>query len=333
MILLTGGTGFIGSHVAVELLLNGYKVVLLDNFSNSSPSVVECITNISGTAPVLVCGDIKDRKLLDRIFSKHSIQGVMHFAGLKAVGDSCNNPLLYYGENFSGTCNLLEVMRDAGVFNFVFSSSATVYKSSNTMPLTEGSDVGGQSNPYGRTKAFVEEALFDLGASDPRWSIAILRYFNPIGAHHSGLLGESPNGVPNNLVPYISQVLTGRLEKLKVFGNDFETLDGTGVRDYIHIEDLAAGHVKAFEYIQFSKGVNLWNLGTGRGYSVLEVIEAFERITGKPVPYEFAPRRAGDVAKCWADPSRAFADLNWSASRQLDEMVRDAWRWAQLNVK
>lgn len=333
MILLTGGTGFIGSHVAVELLNCGHQIVVLDNLSNSTRRVVDRVEELGRKKITFIEGNVQNAALLNEVFSKYPINGVMHFAGLKAVGESKAAPLRYYLENVAGSCALLKAMHDFGIFKIVFSSSATVYNPSNLMPLSESSEVGDCSNPYGRTKAIVENILIDLTTADPRWSIAILRYFNPIGAHRSGLLGEEPQGIPNNLIPYINMVLRGDLEKLRIFGQDFDTHDGTGVRDYIHVEDLAVGHTKAYEYLNTHRGANVWNLGTGKGYSVMEVIQMFEKITGRSIPYEFSDRRDGDVAKCWANPQKALDELGWSATHDLEDMVRDAWRWAKFNVR
>lgn len=332
-VLLTGGAGFIGSHTAIDLISQGYEVLILDNLSNSSTAPLRCVEKITGVLPCFIEGDIRDGELLAEIFKNNKINAVMHFAGLKAVAESALSPLKYYENNVSGTLSLCAAMNKAGVFNLIFSSSATVYGTSNDIPFKEKSVSDKQANPYGRSKAMIEEVLADLAKSDERWSIAILRYFNPIGAHHSGLLGEAPNGIPNNLVPFITQVLVGKLDKLTVYGNDFHTKDGTGVRDYIHIEDLSSGHIAALNFLEKNKGINIWNLGSGRGYSVLEVIRAFELVSGKPVPYVFSARRPGDVSECWADPSKAFLDLGWKASRCLNDMARDAWHWEVSNLK
>jgi UDP-glucose 4-epimerase len=332
-VLLTGGAGFIGSHTAIDLILKGYEVLILDNLSNSSTASLRCIEKITGVLPSFIEGDIRDGELLAEVFKNNEINAVMHFAGLKAVAESSLFPLKYYENNVAGTLALCAAMNNAGVFNLIFSSSATVYGVSNKIPFKEESASDNQANPYGRSKAMIEEVLADLAKSDERWSIAILRYFNPIGAHHSGLLGEAPNGIPNNLVPFITQVLVGKLDKLTVYGNDFHTKDGTGVRDYIHIEDLSSGHIAALNFLENNKGINIWNLGSGKGHSVLEVIRAFEVVSGKPVPYVFSARRAGDVSECWADPSKAFLDLGWKASRSLNDMARDAWHWEVSNLK
>jgi UDP-glucose 4-epimerase len=276
-------------------------------------------------------GDIRDRKMLDRLFVEHTIDAVLHFAGLKAVGESVAQPLRYYDNNVNGSQVLLQACADAGVFNFVFSSSATVYGEPAHTPISEACPVGQPTNPYGRSKLMVEDMLRDLAASDPRWRIALLRYFNPVGAHESGLMGEDPNGIPNNLLPYIAQVAFGKLPELAVFGNDYPTPDGTGVRDYIHVVDLAEGHLRALEAMQTHTGAHVWNLGTGQGYSVLEMVRAFEAASGKPVPYRVASRRPGDIATCYADPSKAESELGWKAKRGLPEMMRDAWRWQSMN--
>ena len=331
MILLTGGAGYIGSHTTLALLQAGYEVVVLDNLCNSSPESLKRVAQLAGREPALVEGDIRDRAALDRVFTNHAIDAVLHFAGLKAVGESVAQPLRYYDNNVHGSQVLLQACADAGVFNFVFSSSATVYGESAQMPISEACPVGQPTNPYGRSKLVVEDMLRDVAASDPRWLIAILRYFNPVGAHESGLIGEDPNGIPNNLLPYIAQVAVGKLPELAVFGNDYPTADGTGVRDYIHVLDLAEGHLRALEALQTRTGAHVWNLGTGQGYSVLEMVRAFEAASGKPVPYCVAPRRPGDIATCFADPAKAERELGWKARRSLDEMMRDAWRWQSMN--
>lgn len=331
MILLTGGAGYIGSHTTLALLQAGYEVVVLDNLCNSSPESLKRVAQLAGREPALVEGDIRDRAALDRVFTNHAIDAVLHFAGLKAVGESVAQPLRYYDNNVHGSQVLLQACADAGVFNFVFSSSATVYGESAQMPISEACPAGQPTNPYGRSKLVVEDMLRDVAASDPRWLIAILRYFNPVGAHESGLIGEDPNGIPNNLLPYIAQVAVGKLPELAVFGNDYPTADGTGVRDYIHVLDLAEGHLRALEALQTRTGAHVWNLGTGQGYSVMEMVRAFEAASGKPVPYCVAPRRPGDIATCFADPAKAERELGWKARRSLDEMMRDAWRWQSMN--
>ena len=331
MILLTGGAGYIGSHTTLALLQAGYEVVVLDNLCNSSPESLKRVAQLAGREPALVEGDIRDRAALDRVFTNHAIDAVLHFAGLKAVGESVAQPLSYYDNNVHGSQVLLQACADAGVFNFVFSSSATVYGEPAQMPISEACPVGQPTNPYGRSKLVVEDMLRDVAASDPRWLIAILRYFNPVGAHESGLIGEDPNGIPNNLLPYIAQVAMGKLPELAVFGNDYPTSDGTGVRDYIHVVDLAEGHLRALEALLTRTGAHVWNLGTGQGYSVLDMVRAFEAASGKPVPYRVAPRRPGDIATCYADPAKAERELGWKARRGLDEMMRDAWRWQSMN--
>ncbi|MGY2461632.1 UDP-glucose 4-epimerase GalE [Vreelandella sulfidaeris] len=330
-ILVTGGAGYIGSHTVVELLQAGHNVVVVDNLSNASIEALKRVESITGKKVLLVEGDIRDRVLLDRIFSEHSIEAVMHFAGLKAVGESVQKPLVYYENNVAGSVTLCQAMQAAGVYRLVFSSSATVYGEPPKMPIHEDFPTGVPTNPYGRSKLMVEEILKDLALSDERWAIALLRYFNPVGAHESGLIGEDPQGVPNNLLPYIAQVAIGRLDKLAVYGGDYLTPDGTGIRDYIHVVDLANGHLKALDVLGRQNGVNTWNLGTGRGVSVLEMVKAFEQASGRPVPYTVAPRRAGDIAECWADPSKAREELGWSAQRGLAHMMVDTWRWQSQN--
>jgi UDP-glucose 4-epimerase len=330
-ILVTGGAGYIGSHTTLALLQSGFDVLVIDNLCNSSAESLRRVGQIAGRAPVFVEGDIRDPVLLQRLFAEHSIKAVLHFAGLKAVGESVAQPLRYYDNNMHGSQVLLQAMADAGVFNFVFSSSATVYGEPAQMPISEACPVGQPTNPYGRSKLMVEDMLRDLAVSDPRWRIAILRYFNPVGAHESGLIGEDPNGIPNNLLPYIAQVAVGKLPELAVFGNDYPTPDGTGVRDYIHVVDLAEGHLRALEALHTCTGTHVWNLGTGHGYSVLAMIRAFEAASGQRVPYRVVPRRPGDIATCYADPSKAARELGWKARRGLPEMMRDAWRWQSTN--
>ncbi|NUU34843.1 UDP-glucose 4-epimerase GalE [Pseudomonas sp. C2B4] len=326
-ILVTGGTGYIGSHTALALLESGAEVIVLDNLSNSSAAALHAVEAICGKTALMIQGDVCDRALLDRIFQEHSIDAVLHFAGLKAVGESVRKPLEYYQANVSGSVTLCQAMAAAGVFRLVFSSSATVYGAPEQMPIREDFPTGSPTNPYGQSKLIVENVLQDLCKTDPRWSIALLRYFNPVGAHPSGLMGEDPRGIPNNLVPYISQVAVGSLQELSVFGDDYPTVDGTGVRDYIHVVDLADGHLKALQAISGRTGINIWNLGTGDGYSVLQVLQAFEQASGRPVPYRVMPRRPGDVAECWADPSKAAQELGWKATRDLRQMMMDTWRW------
>jgi UDP-glucose 4-epimerase len=331
MILLTGGAGYIGSHTTLALLLAGHDVVVLDNLCNSSAESLKRVAQLAGRALVFVEGDIRDRAVLDRLFAEYSVDAVLHFAGLKAVGESVAHPLRYYDNNVHGSQVLLQACADAGVFNVVFSSSATVYGEPAQMPISEACPVDQPTNPYGRSKLMVEDMLRDVAASDPRWRIAILRYFNPVGAHESGQIGEDPNGIPNNLLPFIAQVAVGKLPELAVFGSDYPTPDGTGVRDYIHVVDLAEGHLRALEALRIRSGTHVWNLGTGYGYSVLDMVHAFEAASGKSVPYRIAPRRPGDIASCYADPAKAERELGWKAQRGLDEMMRDTWRWQSMN--
>lgn len=338
-ILVTGGAGYIGSHTCVELLQAGYQVVVVDNLSNSKTESIQRINKITGKELKFYPVDVRDKSALTDVFRECRIDAVIHFAGLKAVGESCEKPLLYYQNNLYGTLVLAEVMAEAGVSKLVFSSSATVYGDPQTVPITEDFPLSA-TNPYGRSKLMIEEILRDLSNADQGrkkdspWKISILRYFNPIGAHESGMIGEDPNGIPNNLMPYVSQVAVGKLEQLSVFGNDYSTGDGTGVRDYIHVVDLAKGHLKALEALAgevFSAGgCHAVNLGTGNGYSVLEIVEAFERITRKKINFKIAPRRPGDIAECYADPSAALQHLEWKAEKTLDDMVADTWRW-QIN--
>lgn len=329
-ILVTGGAGFIGSHTVVELLQDGQRVVVVDNFCNSSPVVLERIAEITGSAPEFVEADIRDREALGRVFAVHRPEAVIHFAGLKAVGESVEQPLAYYQNNITGTAVLCEVMAEYDCKRLVFSSSATVYGDPQSLPIKEDAATGA-SNPYGRTKLFIEEMLRDLNVADPDWRIAILRYFNPVGAHPSGRIGEDPSGIPNNLFPFITQVAVGQLEQLSVFGDDYPTVDGTGVRDYIHVVDLARGHLCALERLPASPGLVTCNLGTGRGYSVLEMVATFSRVTGRKIPYQIKPRRTGDIAACWADPDYAKEELGWQAEKGLDEMCEDGWNWQQGN--
>lgn len=328
-LLVTGGAGYIGSHTIVELLAAGHDVVCIDNYGNSSPIALERVQRIAGKALTAIEGDIRDAALLDRTFARHAIDGVIHFAALKAVGESVAQPLAYYDNNVGGTLALIAAMQRAGVTRFVFSSSATVYGAPDTLPVTEDAPIR-TANPYGATKAMVEQILRDVAAAHG-WSVVSLRYFNPIGAHDSGLIGEDPHDVPNNLFPFVCQVAAGKRPHLNVFGNDWPTPDGTGVRDYLHVMDLAAGHVRAFEFAQRNGGFVALNLGTGRGVSVLELVRAFEEATGCRVPYRFAPRRAGDIAACWADPSRAQALLGWRATRSIAAACADGWRWQRNN--
>ena len=330
-VLVTGGAGYIGSHTCIELIQKGYDVIILDNFYNSKPEALNRIRKISGGDFKFCECDIRDRAGLDKIFAENNIDAVIHFAGLKAVGESCRKPLEYYENNVGGTVTLCEAMRDAGVKRIVFSSSATVYGSNNPSPLREDMPAGGTTNPYGTTKYYIENILKDVYAADNEWSIVLLRYFNPIGAHESGLIGEDPNGIPNNLMPYITQVAIGKLDCLSVFGNDYPTPDGTGVRDYIHVVDLARGHLCAVDKAMSAPGLNIYNLGTGKGYSVLDVINAFEKASGKKVNYRIAPRRSGDVAVCYSDPSKAKKELGWEAEYGSEQMCRDSWNWQSKN--
>ncbi|MDY5627792.1 MAG: UDP-glucose 4-epimerase GalE [Clostridia bacterium] len=330
MILVTGGAGFIGSHTCVELLNAGYDVVIADNFSNSKPEAVKRIEKITGKKVKLYEADLLDRQAMEKIFDENKIDAVIHFAGLKAVGESVSIPLKYYHNNITGTLILCEVMAKHNVKKIVFSSSATVYGSPKTVPIKEDFPLS-TTNPYGSTKLMIENILRDLYVSDNEWSIALLRYFNPIGAHESGLLGEDPNGIPNNLVPYIAQVALGRLEVLSVYGNDYPTPDGTGVRDYIHVVDLSKGHIKALEKVMDTTGVDAYNLGTGTGYSVLDVVNAYQQASGVKINYKIAPRRPGDIAECYADPEKSKKELGWSAERDLKQMCLDSWNFTKKN--
>jgi len=329
-ILVTGGAGYIGSHTCVELLTAGYDVVVVDNLSNAKFESLRRVQELTGRELVFYETDLLDRNALSTIFDRHRVDAVIHFAGLKAVGESVTIPLSYYHNNITGTLMLCEVMKDHGVKNMVFSSSATVYGDPHTVPIREDFPLGA-TNPYGRTKLMIEEILRDLYASDNEWNIALLRYFNPVGAHESGNLGEDPNDIPNNLMPFISQVAIGKLEQLFVFGSDYPTKDGTGVRDYIHVVDLAQGHISALEKLKGSTGVVTYNLGTGQGYSVLDMIHAFEMASGKKIPYKIVGRRSGDIATCYADPAKAQNELSWTAKKGIDEMCRDSWRWQSQN--
>lgn len=330
-VLVTGGAGYIGSHSVLALLQAGYQVVVLDNFHNGSIESLRRIEKISGRTVNFIHGDIRDATLLDRLFQRNEIGAVLHFAGLKAVGESMREPVAYYENNVAGSMTLCQAMARAGIFRLVFSSSATVYGEPIQVPIREEFLTGKPTNPYGRSKLMVEELLRNLAVSDPRWSIALLRYFNPIGAHESGLIGEDPRGIPNNLMPYMSQVAIGRLRELIIFGDDYPTIDGTGVRDYIHVVDLADGHIKALHAISCLSGVQVWNLGTGIGYSVLQMVRAFEDALQQPMPFYIAPRRPGDIAKCWADPSKAERELGWRAERGLQTMMIDTLRWQSRN--
>lgn len=328
-ILVTGGAGYIGSHTCIELLNSGFNLVVLDNLSNASKVSLLRVEQITNKTIAFFCGDIRSVKDIDQVFNQYQIDAVIHFAGLKAVGESVKKPLHYYENNVAGTINLLRVMTKYNCKKLVFSSSATVYGDPHSVPIQEHFPLSA-TNPYGRSKLIIEDILRDLYASDNSWSLALLRYFNPVGAHASGLIGEDPRGVPNNLMPYISQVAVGKQEKLNIFGGDYETKDGTGVRDYIHVVDLAKGHVKALEAIQKPSLITV-NLGTGKGYSVLEMIKAFERVSGKKIPYEIVERRAGDIAQCYADPKLAKEKLNWSAQLTLEDMCKDTWTWQSKN--
>ena len=324
-ILLTGGTGYIGSHVAVALVSAGHDVVCFDNLANSDADVIDRLEAITGAVIPLVVGDIRDGDAVRHAITSHSVDAVIHFAGLKAVGESVAEPISYYDNNVRGTLSLVEAMADCGVKTLVFSSSATVYGEPRYLPLDENHPTSA-TNPYGRTKLMIEEMLTDIAAADPEWRIATLRYFNPVGAHDSGLIGENPNGIPNNLMPFISRVAAGRLGELSVFGNDYDTPDGTGVRDYIHVVDLADGHVAALgTIISADPGLSIWNLGTGQGYSVLDMVQTFERVNNVRIPYCIAPRRDGDVASCFASPERAAQELGWTAQRDLDAMCASSW--------
>ncbi len=329
-ILVTGGAGFIASHTNVELLNNGYEVVVLDNLVNSSKESVKRVEEITGKKVTFYKEDLLNKEAVDHIFDKEKIDGVIHFAGLKAVGESCEIPLEYFNNNMVGTLNLLKIMQKYDVKKLVFSSSATVYGKPKTVPITEDFPLS-VSNPYGRTKLMTEDMLRDIAKADDSWDIALLRYFNPIGAHESGKIGEDPNGIPNNLLPYVAKVAAGQLECVNVFGDDYDTPDGTGVRDYIHVVDLACGHIKALEKLAKHPGLVTYNLGTGKGYSVLDIIKNFEKACGKTIPYKITPRRAGDIDMCYADPSKAKEELGWVAERSLDKMCEDAWRWQSNN--
>ncbi|PID78149.1 MAG: UDP-glucose 4-epimerase GalE [Deltaproteobacteria bacterium] len=329
-ILVTGGAGYIGSHTCLELLLKGYEILVIDNFDNSSMEAVLRVEKITGKKIDFHFGDIRDRQFLDKIFSENEIFSVIHFAGYKAVGESTEFPLMYYENNVSGSITLFEAMKEHNVKNIVFSSSATVYGDPHSVPIREDFPLK-PYNPYGKTKRMIEMVLEDVYASDNSWNILLLRYFNPVGAHESGLIGEDPSGIPNNLTPYITQVAVGKLEKLAVFGNDYSTEDGTGVRDFIHVRDLALGHVKAIEKIEKNPGFFAVNLGTGKGYSVLEVLKAFEKACGKKIPYEIVARRPGDIAKCYADTGFAKEFLGWEAKYGIEKMAEDGWNWQKRN--
>ena len=330
-ILVTGGTGFIGSHTCLELINSGHTPIVFDNLSNSKTESIKRVSLLTGKDVKFYQGDIRDKEALRKVFNFNTIDAVIHFAGLKAVGESVSMPLEYYDNNISGTICLLECMKEFSCKKIVFSSSATVYGAENASPLNEEMPEGKTTNPYGTTKLYIERILRDLYKSDPTWSICILRYFNPIGAHESGMIGEDPKGIPNNLLPFVAKVAGGKLDCVKVFGADYDTVDGTGVRDYIHVVDLALGHIKAVEKIAKEEGCFTYNLGTGTGYSVLQIIKAFEKACGHKINYEIAPRRPGDLACVYSDPSKAFRELNWKAERGIEEMCRDSWSWQSKN--
>ncbi len=330
-VLITGGAGYIGSHTALELLNTGYEVVVYDNLSNSSVESLKRVEELTGKSVKFYEGDVLDAAKLTEMFKAEAIDAVIHCAALKAVGESVRKPLEYYRNNINGTLTLMDVMRTVGVKNIVFSSSATVYGRPEIIPITEECPKGQCTNPYGWTKSMMEQIMTDLQKADPEWNVILLRYFNPVGAHKSGRIGEDPKGIPNNLMPYITQVAVGKLEKLGVFGDDYDTPDGTGVRDYIHVVDLAIGHVKAIDYILTNPGLDIINLGTGIGYSVLDMVKAFSKACKRELPYEIKPRREGDIAMCYADPAKALRVLGWKAERGLDEMCEDSWRWQSQN--
>src|SRR5699024_756264 len=330
VIAITGGAGYIGSHTALSLLSEGYEVVIIDNFSNSNPEVIKRMEYLSGQQIPVRRIDLRDGKELEAVFKEFQVDAVIHFAGMKAVGESVNNPLEYYDNNVGGTISLCKVMEKYRVYRLVFSSSATVYGVPKNVPISEDASLH-TTNPYGRTKLMIEKMMHDIYLSNKEWSIALLRYFNPLGAHESGYIGEDPNGVPNNLMPYITQVAIGKRKVLNVYGNDYETRDGTGVRDYIHVNDLATGHIKALEKVMKETGVEAYNLGTGKGFSVLEVVKTFEDVSGRKIPYKFVNRRPGDIAICFADSSKAERELGWKAKRGIEEMCLHSWRWQKNN--
>lgn len=329
-ILVTGGAGYIGSHTCLELLKEDHEVIVVDNLSNSKKTALNRVEELTGKSLTFYKTDLLDREALEEVFEAHDIDSVVHFAGYKAVGESVRIPLSYYHNNITGTLYLCEVMQEHGVKNIVFSSSATVYGDPHEVPITEDFPISA-TNPYGRTKLFIEQILGDLHTSDSEWNIALLRYFNPVGAHESGRIGEDPNDIPNNLMPYITQVAVGKLEQLSVFGDDYPTKDGTGVRDYIHVVDLSTGHLKALEKLETDPGLVTYNLGTGQGYSVLEMVRAFEKASGQDIPYQITDRRPGDIAACYADSSKAEQELKWKAERGIGDMCRDSWRWQSQN--
>lgn len=330
-ILITGGAGYIGTHTCIEMLNGGYDIIVVDNFCNSKPEALRRVKEITGKEFKSYNVDILNEKELSKIFQENTIEAVIHFAGLKAVGESVDKPIEYYHNNITGTLILCQVMREHNVKKIVFSSSATVYGMDNKVPFSENMPTASATNPYGSTKLFIEQILQDIYISDNQWSISLLRYFNPIGAHDSGRIGEDPNGIPNNLMPYITQVAVGKRPCLRVFGNDYDTHDGTGVRDYIHVVDLAKGHLKAVDKILNTKGINAYNLGTGVGYSVLDVVRSFEETSGIHIPYEIVERRPGDIATCYADSNKAFTELGWKAERDIKDMCRDSWKWQKQN--
>lgn len=330
-VLVTGGAGFIGSHSTVEVIGAGYDAVIIDNLVNASQECVRRVEEITGKSIPFYKVDLLDKKALEEVFKKHKFTHVMHFAGLKAVGESCSVPLLYYKNNLIGTMNLVEVMKENGIFNIVFSSSATVYGDPKYLPLDEAHPAGGCTNPYGKTKYFIEEILSDMSKAEKQWNIVLLRYFNPVGAHKCGRIGEDPQGPPNNLMPYVAQVAVGRRPYLNVFGNDYNTPDGTGVRDYIHVVDLALGHVAALKRLEANCGLKVYNLGTGKGYSVLDMLNAFSKACGKKLEHKICPRRDGDVASCYANPELALKEMGWKAEKGLQDMCDDLWRWQSSN--
>ncbi len=331
MILVTGGAGYIGSHMLVKLLKNDYDIIVLDNLTNSQLESINRVETITHKQVTFIEGDIRDSQLLNRLFQQYDIEAVFHFAGLKSIKESSDNPLLYFDNNINGTLDLLTAMQKANVKTLIFSSTASVYGEPKELPITESHSIKTQTNPYSYSKAVIEQMLNQLVSVDSSWNIAVLRYFNPIGAHESGLIGENPLGIPNNLLPYISQVAIGRLEKLSIFGNDYDTPDGTGIRDYIHVVDLVNGHLSAFDYINKHSGVYTWNLGTGQGYSVLDLVHSFERVNNVKIPYQIEERRTGDIACCYADVQKAEEELNWQAEKSIEDMMMDTWRWQNKN--
>lgn len=330
-VLVTGGMGYISSHTCVQMIQAGFAPIIIDNLCNAKEEVLNRIEKLTAVRPLFYQGDIRDESLLNRLFSEHKISAVIHFAGLKAVGESVEKPLEYYDVNVNGTLVLAKCMQRAGVHRIIFSSSATVYGEPDTVPITENFPTGNTQSPYGTSKYMVERCLSDLVIAEPNWSVTLLRYFNPVGAHPSGLMGEDPQGIPNNLTPYIAQVAVGRREKLSIYGNDYPTVDGTGVRDYIHVMDLADGHVAALKVVSQQAGLHIYNLGTGRGTSVLEVLHAFEKAVGREIPYVVVPRRAGDIAEYWSTSEKAQRELGWKATRTIDDMAMDSWRWQSQN--